>query len=139
MERDKNTILAKKALGERNGTTTGSLEWKSGIGRRHYPYYKDLEEYPLPSFKLIRLQWFLTRIIGMAGAGSDEELEFYPADEDDIELPELEEPEKTDTSLESIEWEGKAKWAVTGHQVESFNTAKHSEKIVIPTIEVIEY
>lgn len=53
----------------------------------------DPESMPLPSMKILELQWFLTRIVGMAGAGEDDEDEEYhvdcPSDPEGVGLPEF--------------------------------------------------
>jgi hypothetical protein len=41
---------------------------------------------PLPSFELLELQWFLTRIVGMAGAGSSDEEDPEDSDSDVSDL-----------------------------------------------------
>jgi hypothetical protein len=55
----------------------------------------DPEKLPLPSFKLLEMQWFLNRVIGMAGAGEQDDDDFYDDDledlADDVEDEEVEE------------------------------------------------
>jgi hypothetical protein len=57
---------------------------------------------PLPSFKLLEMQWFLTRVVGMAGAAvpydedwgdedSDDAAVLYEVSDDEISNPGLEE------------------------------------------------
>ena len=48
---------------------------------------------PLPSFMLLELQWFLTRIVGIAGAGSsdEEDLEDSDSDVSNLRLPDARE------------------------------------------------
>jgi hypothetical protein len=43
----------------------------------------DVAQQPLPSFQLLELQWFLTRVVGMAGAAFPDDLDSeYDSDED---------------------------------------------------------
>ncbi|KAH8821370.1 hypothetical protein F5884DRAFT_745694 [Xylogone sp. PMI_703] len=59
-------------------------------------------ERPLPSFELLKMQWFLTRIVGMAGAADvHEEVD---GDDDDDENPSLLDIAEMDSSLETAHW-----------------------------------
>ncbi|KAK9237011.1 hypothetical protein V1525DRAFT_426658 [Lipomyces kononenkoae] len=53
---------------------------------------------PLPSFKLLEMQWFLQRVAGMAGAAADIDWEYLDEDSDE-EIPDLRPDDVGDSSL----------------------------------------
>ncbi len=57
---------------------------------------------PLPSFQLLEMQWFLQRVLGMAGAAGDLDWEDWDEDSDE-EIPSLELDEVGDTSFVSTD------------------------------------
>jgi HNH endonuclease len=54
---------------------------------------------PLPSFKLLELQWFLTRVVGMAGAAFPYEAGWGHGSDDNDEVPCLDLDDRGDISL----------------------------------------
>lgn len=60
----------------------------------------DVTKKPLPSFKLLELQWFLTRVMGMAGAAVPYEAD-HEDDDSDREISNFGLDEEADTSFVS--------------------------------------